>query len=85
VESNRNLCLWTLSGVGRAGIAPFLVVIMAPHAFADLSISLIFDSLLNEGITRLWYNDSSKKKSLFNWFPVFPVFNTKKPTRTAQN
>jgi hypothetical protein len=26
-----------------------------------------------------------KKKSLFNWFLVFPVFNTKKPTRTAQN
>jgi hypothetical protein len=25
------------------------------------------------------------KKSLFDWFPVFPVFNTKKPTRTAQN
>jgi len=38
--------LWTLSGVGRAGgLHLFLVVVMAPHAFADLSISLIFDSL----------------------------------------
>jgi hypothetical protein len=64
VESNRNLCLWTLSSVGRAGIAPFLVVIMALHAFADLSISLIFGSLWNEGITGLWYNDISKKKPI---------------------
>jgi hypothetical protein len=30
---------------------------MAPHAFADLSISLIFGSLWNEGIRGLWYND----------------------------
>jgi len=39
--------LWILTGVGREGIADctFLVVIMAPRAFADLSISLIFGSL----------------------------------------
>jgi len=28
------------ASVGRAGIAPFLVVVMAPHAFANLSTSL---------------------------------------------
>ena len=38
--------LWTSSGVGRAEIAPFLVVLMAPYAFANLNISLNFDSSL---------------------------------------
>jgi len=32
------------AGVGRAGIAPFLVVVMAPQAFANLSISLSLGS-----------------------------------------
>jgi predicted secreted Zn-dependent protease len=36
--------LWTSDGVGRAGIAPFLVVVIAPHAFANLSTSLNFCS-----------------------------------------
>jgi hypothetical protein len=40
-----NLCLWTSSGVERAGIAPFLVVVITPHSFANLNISPIFVSL----------------------------------------
>lgn len=32
--------LRTSASVGRAGIAPFLVVVIAPHAFANLSTSL---------------------------------------------
>lgn len=31
---------WASASVGRAGIAPFLVVVMAPHAFANLNTSL---------------------------------------------
>jgi hypothetical protein len=37
----------TSSSLGRAGIAPFLVVVIAPHAFANLSTSLNFDSSCN--------------------------------------
>jgi hypothetical protein len=46
---------------------------MAPHAFADLSISLISGSLWNEGIRGLWYNDNSKKKAYLIgfWFSQF--------------
>lgn len=39
--------LSTSSSLGRAGIAPFLVVVIAPHAFANLSTSLSLDSSCN--------------------------------------
>ncbi|KAJ7007489.1 hypothetical protein NC653_006566 [Populus alba x Populus x berolinensis] len=45
VENNRNFEMWTASSIGRTGIAPFLVVVMTPHTFANLSISLIFGLL----------------------------------------
>ncbi|KAJ6940282.1 hypothetical protein NC651_006432 [Populus alba x Populus x berolinensis] len=37
---------------------------MTPHTFANLSISLIFGSLENEGIRGFWYNNSSKNKPI---------------------
>jgi hypothetical protein len=35
------------SSLGRAGIAPFLVVVIAPHAFANLSTALNLGSSCN--------------------------------------
>lgn len=40
----------TSASVGRAGIAPFLVVVMAPHAFANLSTDLNLGSSCTQDI-----------------------------------
>lgn len=39
--------LRTSASAGRAGIAPFLIVVIAPHAFANLSTSLNLGSSCN--------------------------------------
>jgi hypothetical protein len=44
--------------VGRAGIAPFLVVVMAPHAFANLSTPLNLCSSCNQANRYLGSDDN---------------------------
>lgn len=52
------------SSLGRAGIAPFWVVVIAPHAFANFSTSLNLGSSCNQKVK---ISQSLFKKDLYKY------------------